>query len=388
MKQGGIEITPATIEGMNSLLKIGNYDKKIFGENVYPHLAGVKNQRPWLCVNKVPYTTDVDDQQTINNIKHQLTQIHINIIGENIHIEGIHRIRNNKNPTNLKLFKTKNDIHQHILTNTKVNINNIKHNIRIYIDKKVAQCSKCKRLGHLKPECRNNYVCGRCGSENCPPGNCKKPDGPKKCINCKQSHSSTYKGCPKLKTAQKEQFTRTKLHNMQQQHINYTKTRLSNNSKENTNKIQELNNKYTTDIEQLRQELQLLKQDLQKQDMTGQNMTHTNTEHLQHELLELKENIHRQNTENDQLRQEVHLLRNELKRQQDINAKQKEHNNITQAIIEHMKDKTKHINENLVQNLCDYDHRIDDSYTVITVLHEELIQHKRTGNIHNNNTPA
>ena len=271
LKQGGIEVVPSSIEGMNSLLKISNYDLTIFGENVYPHLAGVNDQRPWLCINKVPYSKDAEID-TLKNIKHQLQSMKIETLGEGILVEGLHRKYNSKNPTSLILFKTKNEIHINKLIESKIKLTNINHDIRKYIDKKNTQCTKCKRVGHLKTNCKFAYTCGRCGSEKCPVGKCTAPNGTRKCINCKQPHSSTWKGCPILKQDRTNHFNKQKLEQTQQQHIKYTNNKINNTTKSQDQAIKEIHTKHTLEFSDLKKQIAELKNTIKEQETAINNL--------------------------------------------------------------------------------------------------------------------
>ena len=125
--------------------------------------------RPWLVINQFPYVQGTEEE-TLDTLKDHLTQTLIESTHEHIKIEGLHRKHTNL-PTTLILFKTTDNISEQTLLNTKLRLNNKIHNIRKYIDKTQTQCTKCKKIGHLKASCTNKYACGRCGSESCPPKN-------------------------------------------------------------------------------------------------------------------------------------------------------------------------------------------------------------------------
>src|SRR5664279_3266125 len=72
---------------------------------------------------------------------------------------------------------------------------------RLYVEQPI-QCHQCLRWGHKKDRCRGQQRCPRCSGEHkfddCPD---KDDRSHAKCANCGDSHSATYKGCPKYDTA-------------------------------------------------------------------------------------------------------------------------------------------------------------------------------------------
>ena len=66
LNKGGIVITPLEQHKVNSFFNLDKYNTEFFGNNLYIHLAGeTKDLRPWLCINKIPINTD------LNDIKHK-----------------------------------------------------------------------------------------------------------------------------------------------------------------------------------------------------------------------------------------------------------------------------------------------------------------------------
>lgn len=64
----------------------------------------------------------------------------------------------------------------------------------------IPQCHKCQSYEHTKNYCRNPFRCVRCG-ENHDSKLCKKPKtAPATCANCKQNHTSNWKGCSVYQT--------------------------------------------------------------------------------------------------------------------------------------------------------------------------------------------
>ena len=248
LNKGGLKITPESYAGMNALLKIDKYPKDIFGPNIYLHLADITDTRPWLCLNKVTYNQQ-EEKSTLENIKEQITETHIDTIGENIKIEGLHR-KYTQLPTSLILFKTTDKIAQDKLLNTKIKINNEIHQIRLYIEKTQNQCTKCRKIGHLKKECKNKFVCPRCASQYCAPMNCQ--NNFKKCANCNGAHSATYKNCPILKQSTNNKF-KEKISKTQNEQIREENRNILQTQMEQKQTIKTESNKMTQEINALRE---------------------------------------------------------------------------------------------------------------------------------------
>ena len=255
LKLGGMLITPSDHAATNSLLKANNYPTATYGPDLYIHLTTDKTDtRPWLCVNQVEYNKD-NEHTTLQDIKQIIQNIKTPHNDKQTTIEGLHRKQKGPLTTTLLLFKTTDDITQNHLTNTKIQYNNKILTIRVYIDKRTIQCSKCQQLGHLQRQCHNKPACVRCAG-TCPQNNCKSGDR-RNCVNCNGHHASTSKQCPELKKHIKHLFDnkktqsyaqilgqqQTELHKEQQNHtnqINTITTQQINNNKLNETK------KYTT----------------------------------------------------------------------------------------------------------------------------------------------
>ena len=195
LKNGGIVISPEKQEDVNAFLKHDKYNQQYFGQHLYIHFPhSDSDQRPWLCINKVPLT------HNINDIKSQLTNIE-----QNIQIEGLNRKQSSTIPTTLILFKTNNEHSQNLLLHNTVQLNNSTSTITIYIPKTQTRCTNCQRIGHLKHQCKHQRRCVRCAGTSCIPHNCKSAT--RKCSNCGQNHSSSYKNCTVLKSTQKTTST-------------------------------------------------------------------------------------------------------------------------------------------------------------------------------------
>ena len=221
---------------------------------MYIHLPEeITDTRPWLCINQVPYD-ETNEDETLNTIKDKLTEIQTETLGTNIEIEALHR-KITHLPSTLILFKTIDKIQENTLLNTKLNINNRTHKINKYIDKTQIQCTKCRQIGHLRGTCRNKYACPRCASEHCPPGNCR--NNFRRCVNCKEAHASTYKGCKILKKHTEDRY---------KEKAKYSKTdRIQENQKRQEEQIQNLN-KNVKNTENLQDEINKLKQEIDIRD--------------------------------------------------------------------------------------------------------------------------
>lgn len=62
--------------------------------------------------------------------------------------------------------------------------------------KTIPQCTRCQRFGHTKNYCRLEPRCVKCTGNHlyteCP----KKKEDPVQCVNCSDSHTANYRGCP------------------------------------------------------------------------------------------------------------------------------------------------------------------------------------------------
>lgn len=62
--------------------------------------------------------------------------------------------------------------------------------------KSIPQCTRCQRFGHTKNYCKLEPRCVKCTGNHlfsaCP----KKKEDPVQCVNCSDSHTANYRGCP------------------------------------------------------------------------------------------------------------------------------------------------------------------------------------------------
>jgi hypothetical protein len=80
---------------------------------------------------------------------------------------------------------------------------------------RVRQCFKCYEYGYIAKYCRKTARCGHCAAaahEQKNENACfnKQPNGKKKCVNCKGSHTAWNRACPAYKNASekaKEAYT-------------------------------------------------------------------------------------------------------------------------------------------------------------------------------------
>ena len=193
LKKGGVvltpELSPRIQEHTCSMLKKEKYQKEIFGNSLYIHLAGKKDVRPWLCINKIP------PQISLQEIEAELKKL-------NIETEGLHRKQNGSLISTIILFKVNNERIEKQITHTKITIGNTTTNIRKYINANTLRCTNCQQLGHLNRGCKNIRRCVRCAATTCPPGACLNGTL-RRCVNCKEAHSSAYKNCKAQKTNNK-----------------------------------------------------------------------------------------------------------------------------------------------------------------------------------------
>lgn len=317
LKKGGIEITPKTHASLNKIMKTELYPTNIFGTDIYIHMTGVTDLRPWLVINQVPYN-NTTEQDTLQHIKQQLTATKTTYTNKLIPIEGLHRKHNISNPTTLILFKTNDEISQQTLLNTKIHINNKIHTIRLYIDKTQTQCTKCKQIGHLKGTCPNKAACGKCSSTTCPVGKCKNTYW--KCVNCKGPHASTYKGCTVLKTHINQTFQKRKTETIQKTFIKQTEEKLQNTQTQCNTQIKHINDENTKIQLKLNQEIHDLHEIVNTQKHQINNITQqqgdTNTKHTtkdnMDEITELHKIIEEQKIQIHNMQQNMNEMQKTL----------------------------------------------------------------------------
>ena len=87
-----------------------------------------------------------------------------------------------------------------------IQINQSTSKIRKYIPKTQTRCTKCQKLGHLRKQCKQAPRCVRCAGYSCAPHNCKSAS--RKCVNCGQNHSASYKNCPILEQHTQDNFNK------------------------------------------------------------------------------------------------------------------------------------------------------------------------------------
>ena len=69
LTKGGIIITPSHKDHITDITDIKNYPTETYGHNLYVHTTNNDNTRqPWLCINRLPYVQDNDEQQ-LNEIR-------------------------------------------------------------------------------------------------------------------------------------------------------------------------------------------------------------------------------------------------------------------------------------------------------------------------------
>ena len=98
LKKGGIIITPSHSHHITDLTDMKNYPTETYGRNLYLQTTNNDNTRqPWLCINRLPYLQDNDEQQ-LNEIRDVLNNI-TDEVGRKIYIIC-------PLPTSLLLYKT------------------------------------------------------------------------------------------------------------------------------------------------------------------------------------------------------------------------------------------------------------------------------------------
>ena len=171
------------------MLLTANNPKEVFGSNLYLHIAGKEDTRPWLCINQIPVSLSTQE-------------IEAELQKQNIETEGIHRKTNGALTSTTVLFKVKNDKIERKILHTKLNIGNTTTTIRKYLNINTLRCTNCQKLGHLNRVCKNVRRCVRCADTNCPQGACLNGTL-RRCVNCSKAHSSAYKNCEALKNNNK-----------------------------------------------------------------------------------------------------------------------------------------------------------------------------------------
>lgn len=275
LKKGGIIITPTDNKALNKILK-HTFSQEKLGANLYIHLDGdEKDNRPWLCLNKINYEEDTE-QETLELIKNELQSKTDALTGDNIKIEALHRKLNKDKPTTLILFKTQNKINQDTLTTTdnKITHRFQSHTIRLYINKQHTQCGKCQRLGHHTRECKKTkHTCVRCAGD-CLPMKCT--NGNKRhCVNCGGNHPSTFYRCAEIVKLRKHNY-----HN--QINTNYTnnlKKEIKRNKDEQIRKskqLEETNHQTEQKQKQINEKIQQHEKKLEEYNKTQTNQIKKN----------------------------------------------------------------------------------------------------------------
>ena len=121
-----------------------------------------------------------------------------------IKVQGIHRKQSTTYQTTLILFKTSNEITQNLLLRHLIQINQSTSQITKYTPKTQTRCTNCQKLGHFRKQCKQASCYVRCAGYSCLPQNCKSAS--RKCVNCGQNHSASYKNCPVLKQHTQDNF--------------------------------------------------------------------------------------------------------------------------------------------------------------------------------------
>ena len=230
LKKGGISIVAESPKETNSILKREKWDESFFGEDLYIHFG--KDDRPWLCVNKVPLGAK------LAKIREGISKIDppVGIKNWDSKPEGTLRKLNGTFPTTLVLFKVRDDLIAKNILGQEISIDGKQHVIREFLDSTVLRCTRCQELGsHLSSNCSNPKKCVRCAGPDCEPKQCKT--GKNFCANCGNGHSAAHKSCPAYRTNQKnrliakKQETYTKTFNSQQKdqmgEINVLKDQIS-----------------------------------------------------------------------------------------------------------------------------------------------------------------
>ena len=294
LKKGGIVITPEpTTENdhhINKILLKSNYPKEVFGKNIYIHLAGKDDLRPWLCINKIPIDISI---QEINS----------QLLKQNITAEGIHRKHTGNLPSTIILFKVQNENIVKKILHTKLHIGNSITNIRKYINITTIRCTNCQQLGHLGRVCRNTKRCVRCADTNCPPGACINGTL-RRCVNCGKAHSSAYKNCEAVKNTNK--YNMEKIKNKQTEEIIQTKHKqLQSQQTLNQKQIEEHKQDTTSlkeNLNELQSELTQIKKSYAEatanKGTTHKQNENTTSQEMEKEVKDLKTLVHMMHANN------------------------------------------------------------------------------------------
>ena len=195
LKRGGLLVIPSHTEHIQHLTDPTNYPTELCVRIIYIHKTdNNRDKQPWLCINKVTYDKD-KDEQTLNELRDKLNEQQ-DEGGNDIRIRGLHRKFRGPLPTTLILFKTNSTTGQNFLHNTDIDQQQRQLTARLYIQQTRQQCTNCHSLGHSTSTCTNNNICVRCGKD-CPTNKCNS--NYKKCINCDGPHSSNHTNCDKLR---------------------------------------------------------------------------------------------------------------------------------------------------------------------------------------------
>jgi hypothetical protein len=91
-----------------------------------------------------------------------------------------------------------------LLSAGRVYLNLCSHRVREYLD--IHRCYKCQRYGHKADRCKEQQVCGHCGTKGHKIGDCPKKDKKPVCSNCLRrrrpaTHLVTSPACPERSDA-------------------------------------------------------------------------------------------------------------------------------------------------------------------------------------------
>ena len=213
---GGLALVLETPKEINTILKQTKWGKDFFGKDLYIHLAN-KDERPWLCVNKVPPTME------LAKITAGISRIDPVVGMENweIRIEGLHRKFKGSYPPQLVLLQTQ--LVAKNISDQNFTIDGKQFKIREYLESTSFRCTRCQELGSsLSKDCSNPKTCA---GPDCEIRNCKK--GTLLCSNCGGGHSEAHKSCPALppKTHLKSEVLalKTELAEVKEQNKRYEK---------------------------------------------------------------------------------------------------------------------------------------------------------------------
>lgn len=179
LNDGQIRLVIKSVDCYRNIIKYLESKNKSF------HTFQLKQERAFRCVIKgLHHSTPIAD------IKAQLL-----MLGHQV--RSIRNIISRRTKYPLPMFFV--DLDPNPNNHTIFNIKSIESAIVEVVPPKhfddIVQCHRCQEFGHTKSYCKKSFKCVKCGLDH-PTAECTKTrEEPPKCVNCKEAHAASYRGC-------------------------------------------------------------------------------------------------------------------------------------------------------------------------------------------------